>query len=256
MKRGCWLRKGPSPPRGLAHPSGGRPVRTRVVAHPCATWANPRGDDVPAGVGVVALIDAAKARPTLHGRSRSRWPVAIAREERTTRSLPHRCRCRCRHRRCRQPRRNKATPIPITEDVVLSHGGASSHGWLRPRGEARMPVRAAHPHAAGRRPLPEPQPSSFGSCSCGCSCGAVIAKRRSRCAFTSHAQLERHCKGSTQPGAHVQGGRRRPLAPLSRPPAAPGRSCACPPAARPRSPARTTAAHPRPPRLRPSPRAP
>ena len=221
MKRGCWLRKGPSPPRGLAHPSGGRPVRTRVVAHPCATWANPRGDDVPAGVGVVALIDAAKARPTLHGRSRSRWPVAIAREERTTRSLPHRCRCRCRHRRCRQPRRNKATPIPITEDVVLSHGGASSHGWLRPRGEAWMPVRAAHPHAAGRRPLPEPRTRSSASAFSLSPCRTVAVPKP-------------------------------PPAPsLSRPPAAPGRSCACPPAVRPRNPVRTTAAHPRPPRLRP-----
>ena len=76
------------------------------------------------------MIDAAKARPTLHGRSRSRWPVAIAREERTTWSLPHRCRCRCRHRRCRQPRRNKATPIPITEDVAPPTNSVPEPGVL------------------------------------------------------------------------------------------------------------------------------
>ena len=42
----CQLRTGPPCPGGRAHPSTGRPVRTRVVAHPCATCTLPPGHDV------------------------------------------------------------------------------------------------------------------------------------------------------------------------------------------------------------------
>ncbi len=35
----------PPPHGGMAHPSGRHPVFTRVVAHPCATWAIPPCDD-------------------------------------------------------------------------------------------------------------------------------------------------------------------------------------------------------------------
>ena len=143
MKRGCWLRKGPSPPRGLAHPSGGRPVRTRVVAHPCATCANPRGDDVPAGVGVVAWIEAAEATARLwaaalrdHDRTGRRCPRTI-----TTRVLPH------RHRRCRRPRRTKPRPSrsPRTSSCRMGVRAAMDgcgrevrHGC---RSERRTPMR-------------------------------------------------------------------------------------------------------------------
>ena len=122
----------------MAHPSGRHPVFTRVVAHPCATWAIFPGHGVLGelqGRGFDQRGDLGKGQA-----------VAVFR-------LLHSSRQPDRSKRCND--RSHAPDAPGGRRPVAM--GVERHRDVpRSRAEARTPARATTPVAAGRRPRPKP----------------------------------------------------------------------------------------------------
>ena len=129
---------GPPCPGGGAHPSGRHPVFTRVVAHPCATWAIFPGHGVLGelqGRGFDQRGDLGKGQA-----------VAVFR-------LLHSSRQPDRSKRCND--RSHAPDAPGGRRPVAM--GVERHRDVpRSRAEAGTPARATTPMAAERWPLPEP----------------------------------------------------------------------------------------------------
>ena len=107
------LRKGPPCPGERAHPSGRHPVFTRVVAHPCATWA------LSPGHGVLG---------DLRGGGFDRWGDCGS----SASLSPFHDFCGVLYR-CESRATIEATPSTRRKDAVLSPWGSSGTGMCRGR---------------------------------------------------------------------------------------------------------------------------